>query len=468
MEHIRMKKLLSLIMILAVVFPNPGLYANAQRSANSFEHMIRVYEIWPESFADEINKYVSAAEHYIIHSPNAEAAELASLRADLKTKEELITKVLKKKSADTDFLDSVYRALSTPDWSSRRNHPFSLTYAKETVGALTGGKTPLSAVNVLKAQPEFFNKAAFTMLEKGEKDFALLVKSIEKNLTISRKRAVSLALSAEVEYAHSISGGRISGLREKIAHTKTLIRKADYKASKQVDALRREIRAAEKEILELKKMHESASRTISYALGEEELNKVIAIVRETDPALASALSRGSGKASSSALRHMKALKSVLPLAIGAGLFMTVFAANANAATAHAEQDVIRAVSNRTALKREVLTAVNQNPANIGLVYAGGPQVKNMLAELFESESNNSLSAEILLPYAEEWSAHMHTLAANGQARKDYITGLKRVYQNALHQDKVNFNRQIKRDLTLPADNTRVERQIPAEFIRFKK
>ena len=92
----------------------------------------------------------------------------------------------------------------------------------------------------------------------------------------------------------------------------------------------------------------------------------------------------------------------------------------------------------------------------------------MLAELFESESNNSLSAEKLLPYAEEWSARMHTLATNNQARKDYIGGLKRVYQNALNQDKVNFNRQIKRDLTLPADNTRVERQIHAEFIRFKK
>lgn len=194
----------------------------------------------------------------------------------------------------------------------------------------------------------------------------------------------------------------------------------------------------------------------------------MAIVRQTDPALASALSRDARAASTSVLRNMKALKSVLPLAIGAGLFMTVFAANANAAPAQAEQDVIRAVSNRTALKREVLTAVNQNPANIGVVYAGGPQVKNMLAELFESESNNSLSAEKLLPYAEEWSARMHTLATNNQARKDYIGGLKRVYQNALNQDKVNFNRQIKRDLTLPADNTRVERQIHAELIRFKK
>ncbi len=463
-----MKKLLSLIMILAVVFPNPGLYANAQRPANSFEHMIRVYEIWPESFAEEINKYVSAAEHYIIHSPNASTAELASLRADLKTKEELIIKVLKKKSSDTEFLENIYRNLIPSEWSPKKRNAFSSRYAKETVEALSHGKTPLSAVNVLKAQPEFFNQAALTMLENGEKDFALLVKSIEKNLAFSRRRAVSLALSAEVEYAHSISGGRISGLREKIARTKTLIRKADYKAGKQVESLRREIRAAEKEILELKKMHESASRTISYALGEEELNKVIAIVRQTDPALASALSRGSGKASASALRHMTALKSVLPLAIGAGLFLTVFAANANAAPAQAEQDVIRAVSNRTALKREVLTAVNQNPANIGVVYAGGPQVKNMIAELFESESNNSLSAEKLLPYAEEWSARMHTLATNDQARKDYIGGLKRVYQNALNQDKVNFNRQIRRDLTLPADNTRVERQIPAEFIRFKK
>lgn len=463
-----MKKIFSLVLIFTMIFPNAGLYANAQRPANSFEHMIRIYEIWPESFAEEINKYVSAAEHYIIHSPNASTAELASLRADLKTKEELIIKVLKKKSSDTEFLENIYRNLIPSEWSPKKRNAFSSRYAKETVEALSHGKTPLSAVNVLKAQPEFFNQAALTMLENGEKDFALLVKSIEKNLAFSRRRAVSLALSAEVEYAHSISGGRISGLREKIARTKTLIRKADYKAGKQVEFLRREIRAAEKEILELKKMHESASRTISYALGEEELNKVIAIVRQTDPALASALSRGSGKASASALRHMTALKSVLPLAIGAGLFLTVFAANANAAPAQAEQDVIRAVSNRTALKREVLTAVNQNPANIGVVYAGGPQVKNMIAELFESESNNSLSAEKLLPYAEEWSARMHTLATNDQARKDYIGGLKRVYQNALNQDKVNFNRQIRRDLTLPADNTRVERQIPAEFIRFKK
>lgn len=463
-----MKKLLSLIMIFAVVFPSPGLYANAQNPANSFEHMIQLYEIWPESFADEINKYVSAAEHYIIHSPNADAAELTSLRANLKTKEELITKVLKNKASDADFLDSVYRVLSTSEWSRRKNHPFSLTYAKETVGALTGGKTPRSAVNVLKAQPEFFNKAAFSMLEKGEKDFALLVKSIEKDLTFSRKRAVSLALSAEVEYAHSISGGRIASLRESISRNKYFIRRAGERATKQVEAWRKEIRAAEKEILELKRMHESASRTISYALGEEELNKVIAIVRQTDPALASALSKKYGSPSTSALRHMKALKSVLPLAIGAGLFLTIFSANANAAPAQAEQDVIRAVSNRTALKREVLTAVNQNPANIGLVYAGGPQVKNMLIELFENESNNSLSAEKLLSYIEEWSGRMHTLAANDQARKDYIAGLRRAYQNALNQDKANFNRQIKRNLTLPADKTRVERQIPAELMILKK
>ncbi len=463
-----MKKLLSLIMIFAVVFPNPGLYANAQSHANSFETTIRVYEIWPQSFADEINKYVSAAEHYIIHSPNASAAELASLRTELKTKEELITKVLKRKAADTDFLESIYHALSAPDWVNRNNHPFSLTYTKETVAALTGGKAPLSAVNVLKAQPEFFNKAAFTMLQKGEKDFALLVKSIEKNLTINRRRAVSLALSAEVEYAHSISGGRISYLREHITHMKNLIRKADFRASRQINAWRNEIRLAEKEILELKRMHESASKTISYALGEEELNKVIAIVRETDPALASALSRGTSKASTSTLRYMKALKSVLPLAIGTGLFLTIFSANANAAPAKAEQDVIRAVSNRTALKREILTAVNQNPANIGLVYTGGPEVKNMIVELFENKSNNSLSAEKLLPYVEEWSGRMNTLATNDQARKDYINGLRRAYQNALNQDKVNFNRQIKRDLTLPADNTRVERQIPPDLIRFKK
>lgn len=463
-----MKKLLSLVMIFAVVFPSPGIYANAQRPANSFEHMIQIYEIWPDSFADEINKYVSAAEDYIIHSPNADAAKLASLRANLKTKEEFIIKVLRKKSSDADFLDSLYRALSTPEWASRKNHPFSLTYARETVGALTGGKTPLSAVNVLKAQPEFFNKAAFTMLEKGEKDFALLVRSIEKNLTFNKRRAVSLALSAEVEYAHSISGGRISSLRESISRNKYLIRRADFRASKQVETWRREIRVAEQEILKLKKMHESAGRTISYALGEEELNKVIAIVRQTDPALASALSKNSSRVSTSALRHMKALKSVLPLAIGTGLFLTIFSANANAAPAQAEQDVIRAVSNRTALKREVLTAVNQNPANIGLVYAGGPQVKNMLAELFENESGNSLSAEKLLPYIEEWSGRMHTLATNDQARKDYIAGLRRAYQNALNQDKANFDRQIKRDLTLPADKTRVERQIPAELIRFKK
>lgn len=463
-----MKKLLSLIMIFAVVFPAPGLYANAQSPANSFEHMIRVYEIWPESFADEINKYVSAAEHYIIHSPNADAAELASLRTNLKTKEELITKVLKRKASDADFLDSLYRALSTPEWASRRNHPFSLTYARETVGALTGGKTPLSAVNVLKAQPGFFNKAAFTMLEKGEKDFALLVRSIEKNLAFSRRRAVALALSAEVEYAHSISGGRIASLREHISRNKSLIRRSGDRAGIQVEAWRREIRAAEQEILKLKKMHESAGRTISYALGEEELNKVIAIVRQTDPVLASALSKDSGRVSTSALRHMKALKSALPLAIGAGLFLTIFSANANAAPAQAEQDVIRAVSNRTALKREVLTAVNQNPANIGLVYSGGPQVKNMLAELFENESNNSLSAENLLPYIEEWSERMHTLATNDQVRKDYIAGLKRVYQNALNQDRLDFNRQIKRDLTLPADKTRVEKKIPSELIRFKK
>ena len=87
--------------------------------------------------------------------------------------------------------------------------------------------------------------------------------------------SVRKSWSAEVEYAHSISGGRISALRERIARNKYFIRKADYRARKQLEAWRSEIRAAEKEILELKKMHESASRTISYALGEEELNKVI-------------------------------------------------------------------------------------------------------------------------------------------------------------------------------------------------
>ena len=87
-----MKKLLSLIMILAVVFQSPGIYANAQPPVNSFEQMIRLYEIWPESFAEEINKYVSAAEHYIIHSPNAEAAELASGRIHNQSTQEEISR----------------------------------------------------------------------------------------------------------------------------------------------------------------------------------------------------------------------------------------------------------------------------------------------------------------------------------------------------------------------------------------
>lgn len=457
-----MKKLFSLVLIFTMIFPNAGLYANAQRPVNSFEHTLRLYEIWPESFAKEIDKYVSAAEHYIIHSPNADAAELAALRQNLKAQEETITKVLKKKASDTEFLESIYRELTPSEWLAKKRNAFSSLYAKETVEALSHGKTPLSAVNVLKAQPGFFNQAALTMLENGEKDFALLVKSIERNLTISRQRAVSLALSAEVEYAHSISGGRISGLREKIAHNKYLIRKADFRAGKQIEAWRNEIKAAEREILELKKMHENAGRTISYALGEEELNKVIAIVRQTDPAMASALAKGSVKTSTTMLRgSMKALKSCLPLAIGAGLFLTVFSANANANPAHAEQDVMRALSTKTTLKREILSAVKENPANIGFVYSGGPQVKDMVKELFYNESNNSLSSENMLPYIEEWNNRMHSLATNGKEQQNYIKGLKFIKRGAAQKD---LNEKIKRDLTIPADNTRVERRyIPMDL-----
>ena len=227
--------------------------------------------------------------------------------------------------------------------------------------------------------------------------------------------------------------------------------------------------AAQKEILEIKKIHQNPSRVLTYALGEREFNNIVALVRQTDSAAASVLTRGASNSSAQVARTgFKALKSVLPVAIGVGIFMTVFSANATAAPARAERDVINAVSNRTSLKREVLNAVNQNPANIGFVYSGGPQVKNMLQELFENESDNSLSAEKLLPYIEEWTERMHVLATDNNARQAYLDDIKRINSAAVTQNRQDFNERLRRDLTIPADNTRVERYIPVDLIRFKK
>lgn len=225
-EQLRMKKLLSIIMIIALVFPNAGLLANAQTRVPTFEESLHLYRIFPNSFAQKINEYVAAAENYIIASPAADSKELAVLRQSLKESEEHIVKVLGRTLKEEEFIYDVYRTLSYTEGPAVQRNRLSLIYTKETVSALAAGKTPMSAVNVLKAQPNFFNKAAFTMLARGEKDFASLVGNIQRQLALNRSRAVSLALSAEVEYARSITGGRIQALREQIAHNKFMIRRS--------------------------------------------------------------------------------------------------------------------------------------------------------------------------------------------------------------------------------------------------
>ena len=88
----------------------------------------------------------------------------------------------------------------------------------------------------------------------------------------------------------------------------------------------------------------------------------------------------------------------------------------------------------------------------------------MVSELFQSESENSLSAEKLLPYIEDWGDRIHTLATNDEALKAYLSDIKAITTEI---EKEEFNERIQRDLVIPQDNTAVHKNIPFELMRFQ-
>lgn len=456
-------------MALALISSNFAT-AYAQDAAAALRNKIKLYEIWPGLFAEDINSYVALSEQYLLAKPSATQTELDAMLKSLRESETLINKVLKNNLANDDFIYDLYNSLAIVDNKYSSKSRFSLMYTKDAVNALSSGQTPRSATSVLKDTPEFFNKIAKDILDKTSVDFEFLVNKIQKTFNLPRVKAVSLALSAEIQYAQSLLGGRIAALRATISGNKFLIRRAGARAEKQVSAWKRELANAQKELLNLKKIHDDPLRTLIYSVGDEGVDNIIAIAKQTNkaeismiPGLAKRASQA--ELSSKARAGLKSLKSVLPLAIGAGLFLTIYTSQANAANAsNSELAIINAVSNRTALKREILTAVQKNPDNIGIIYTGGKEVKNMVSELFESESENSLSAEKLLPYIEDWNDRIHTLATDDNALKEYLSGIKTIADAA---SKEEFNERIQRELIIPQDNTAVRQYVPFELMRFQ-
>lgn len=464
-----MKRIISLILALGIISSNLTTVF-AQDAASALHNRMKLYEIWPGLFAEDINNYVAKSEQYLLAKPSASQAELDAMTKSLRESENLINKVLKANLANDDFIYDLYNSLAIADNRYSSKSRFSLMYTKNAVNALSSGQTPRSAATVLKDTPDFFNKIAKDILDKSSVDFEFLVNKIQRTFNLPRVKAVSLALSAEIQYAQSLLGGRIAALRGRIARNKVLIRKAGARADRQVTAWRREISNAQKELLDLKRIYDDPFRTLLYSVGDEGIDNIVAIAKQTNkaeismiPGLAQRVSKA--ELTSKTKMGLKSLKSVLPLAIGAGLFLTLYTSQANAAnTSNSELAIINAVSNRTELKREILTAVQNNPDNIGIIYTGGKEVRNMVSELFQSESENSLSAEKLLPYIEDWGDRIHTLATNEEALKAYLSDIKAI---TTEMEKEEFNERIQRDLVIPQDNTAVHKNIPFELMRFQ-
>ena len=272
-----MKRIISLILALGIISSNLTTVF-AQDAASALHNRMKLYEIWPGLFAEDINKYVAKSEQYLLAKPSASQAELDAMTKSLRESENLINKVLKANLANDDFIYDLYNSLAIADNRYSSKSRFSLMYTKNAVNALSSGQTPRSAATVLKDTPDFFNKIAKDILDKSSMDFEFLVNKIQKTFNMPRVKAVSLALSAEIQYAQSLLGGRIAALRGRIARNKVLIRKAGARADRQVTAWRREISNAQKELLDLKRIYDDPFRTLLYSVGDEGIDNIVSIL----------------------------------------------------------------------------------------------------------------------------------------------------------------------------------------------
>ena len=278
-----MKRIISLILALGIISSNLTTVF-AQDAASALHNRMKLYEIWPGLFAEDINNYVAKSEQYLLAKPSASQAELDAMTKSLRESENLINKVLKANLANDDFIYDLYNSLAIADNRYSSKSRFSLMYTKNAVNALSSGQTPRSAATVLKDTPDFFNKIAKDILDKSSMDFEFLVNKIQKTFNMPRVKAVSLALSAEIQYAQSLLGGRIAALRGRIARNKVLIRKAGARADRQVTAWRREISNAQKELLDLKRIYDDPFRTLLYSVGDEGIDNIVAIAKQTNKA----------------------------------------------------------------------------------------------------------------------------------------------------------------------------------------
>ncbi len=453
-----MKRIISLVLALVFISSNFSA-AFAQNADVTLPNKITLYETWPSFFAEDINKYVGLSEEYILAKPSASQSELEVITKSLRESETIINEVLKKNIHNDDFIYDLYKSLAIADGRYDSRSKFSLMYTKDAVNSISLGKTPRPASAVLRETPDFFNKVALDILENSSVNFEFLANKIQNTLNFPRGKAVSLALSTEMQYAKKLAGREISNLREVINRNKYLIRHAEDRSYKQVSIWRKEIASAQKEILELKNIYKDPIKSIAYSMGQEEAENIIALVKEANQAeinIIPGLARNASKAelANKAKTGLNSLKRLLPIAIGAALFLTLYTTQANAANKNnMELEIINTLSNRTELKREILTAVKSNPDNIGIIYGtGGKEVKNMVSELFESESINALSAEELLPYIEDWNERTHTLATDEEALNAYLAYIKNIADELAKQE---FNERIQKDLLMPQDNTAI-------------
>lgn len=469
-----MKKLLALLLSFVFLSTNMPLYATPisakQAAVYHFEGIIKLYESYPEYLVSEIREHAILSQKYIMDLPTADEAALKATREILNKNELHFAKVFKKKLNDNAFIYEIYGGLAKRS-SVSAERSLTLKYFQQILASLEAGQTPKSAVSVFKTMPDFYNRTALIMLERSSNDFAKVVTLIEKTFNLKRSKAISLALSVEMEYAQTAVGNRMAYLRDKISWRKMDIRKAGARSEKQILKFRSELAAAQKELLELKKVYGNPEAMLNYNLGKERTQNIIDFLsKHSLDEVAAVRAFNSAKMADSFLARIrtlsKSMKSFLPAAIGTGLFLTVFAGQASAANSadSAENEIIKAVSSRIALKREIFTAITENPDNIGLIYTGGQNVKDMVAELLENEGPNSLSAEYLISYIEDWNNRLETLLNNPKAMDQYLSSIKEINTALNKSAEEDFNNRIHKDLVMPQDNTAIHKNIPAEFL----
>lgn len=452
-----MKKFLALLLSLSLLAPQFAMATNMTSVA--------IMEQSPWSLANKISFNLDRASYLLTESSAATGAFNPTIpsASEIKNLEEIIFGILKKKSADKAYIEDLLNALRYND--AVAGGKYSRQYAKEILSAVETGRTPITNEAFLKKLPDFLRKSALELLNNGNVDFLKLVRLIQVKLNVNNQRAVALALAAEVEFAKGTIGARISSLRGTVSVYKhySRVNKGNKVSISNMENTPKKIKAASSEIIELKRISPDTEKTMRYVLGQEQLDNISNIVKGTKD-IELYLKGIKNKAVLEEL--IKRMKTAAPFLAAVGIFTLVFISNAEANDNDAyKQIVAQAVSSKVNLKREIAQAINTNPAAIGMVYSGDAQVKGIVEELINGNGQGIPSMETLFTSIEIWQDRLHDLTTNETVLNEYTADLKTVNEKIAAQEHAQLLKSLHKDLSMPQDNTRVEKVIiPADLL----